>query len=86
MEQFPQKCAAVLRPELQEKKKIERFRDLEKNGNALSPDAGWRTGSTISHDRHGQPVHPGGGVVPDSQSTLALAFSLEGQVDLPISL
>ncbi|RWX08016.1 hypothetical protein EHI47_35360 [Rhizobium leguminosarum] len=35
LEQFQQKCAAVLRPELRKNKAIERFRDSEKNGNAL---------------------------------------------------
>ncbi|MGO7998330.1 hypothetical protein ACC734_39210, partial [Rhizobium ruizarguesonis] len=36
LEQFQQKCAAVLRPELSENKEIEHFRDSEKNGNALA--------------------------------------------------
>ncbi|MGO4836640.1 hypothetical protein AB4144_30780, partial [Rhizobiaceae sp. 2RAB30] len=35
LEQFQQKCAAVLRPELRENKELERFRDSEKSGNAL---------------------------------------------------
>ncbi|NKQ78372.1 hypothetical protein C3Y90_13515 [Rhizobium sp. UPM1134] len=35
LEQFQQKCAAVLRSELRENKEIEHFRDSEKNGNAL---------------------------------------------------
>ncbi|NEI32231.1 bifunctional folylpolyglutamate synthase/dihydrofolate synthase [Rhizobium ruizarguesonis] len=35
LEQFQQKCVAVLRPELRENKEIEHFRDSEKNGNAL---------------------------------------------------
>jgi hypothetical protein len=30
-EQFQQKCAAVLRPELRKNKKIERFRDSRKS-------------------------------------------------------
>ena len=35
LEQFQQKCGAVLRPELRKNKEIEHFRDSEKNGNAL---------------------------------------------------
>ncbi|HXV32035.1 MAG TPA: NAD-dependent epimerase/dehydratase family protein, partial [Sinorhizobium sp.] len=35
LEQFQQKCAAVLRLELRKNKEIERFRDSEKSGNAL---------------------------------------------------
>jgi type VI secretion system protein ImpH len=35
LEQFQQKCAAVLRPELRKNEEIEHFRDSEKNGNAL---------------------------------------------------
>ncbi|MDV4158514.1 hypothetical protein [Rhizobium brockwellii] len=35
LEQFQQKCAAVLRPELRENKEIEHFRDSKKNGSAL---------------------------------------------------
>jgi len=35
LEQFQQKCEAVLRPELRKNKEIERFRDSEKDGNAL---------------------------------------------------
>ncbi|MEQ1954889.1 hypothetical protein [Mesorhizobium sp. CN2-181] len=35
LEQFQQKCAAVLRPELRENKEIEHFRDSEKSGTAL---------------------------------------------------
>ncbi|NKK54617.1 hypothetical protein GFM44_01360 [Rhizobium leguminosarum bv. viciae] len=34
LEQFQQKCVAVLRPEFRENKEIEHFRDSEKNGNA----------------------------------------------------
>ncbi|MGO4835962.1 hypothetical protein AB4144_27345 [Rhizobiaceae sp. 2RAB30] len=30
LEQFQQKCAAVLRPELRQNKELERFRDSEK--------------------------------------------------------
>ncbi|PLP58359.1 hypothetical protein CYK37_15770 [Mesorhizobium loti] len=43
LEQFQQKCAAVLRPELRENKRSERFRVSVKNGNALS-NALFRTG------------------------------------------
>ncbi|NKK04670.1 hypothetical protein E0H35_31080 [Rhizobium leguminosarum bv. viciae] len=39
LEQFQQKCVAVLRPELRENKEIEHFRDSEKSGNALEPRA-----------------------------------------------
>jgi hypothetical protein len=35
LEQFQQKCEAVLRPELRKNKEIERFRDSKKSGNAL---------------------------------------------------
>ncbi len=35
LEQFQQKCEAVLRPELRKNKEIEHFRDSEKSGNAL---------------------------------------------------
>ena len=35
LEQFQQKCTAVLRPELRENKGLEHFRDSKKNGNAL---------------------------------------------------
>jgi hypothetical protein len=35
IEQYQQKCAAVLRSELRENKQIEHSRDSEKNGNAL---------------------------------------------------
>jgi len=35
LEQFQQKCAAVLRPELRKNKEIEHFRDSKKNGDAL---------------------------------------------------
>ena len=35
LEQFQQKCVAVLRPQLRTNKKIERFRDSKKSGNAL---------------------------------------------------
>ncbi len=34
LEQFQQKCEAVLRPELRKNKEIEHFRDSEKSGNA----------------------------------------------------
>ncbi|MGO4841754.1 hypothetical protein AB4144_56780, partial [Rhizobiaceae sp. 2RAB30] len=34
LEQFQQKCAAVLRPELRQNKELKRFRDPEKCGNA----------------------------------------------------
>ncbi|TAV21580.1 hypothetical protein ELI35_32665 [Rhizobium ruizarguesonis] len=36
LEQFQQKCVAVLRPELRENKEMEHFRDSEKNGNAVA--------------------------------------------------
>ncbi|RUP07612.1 MAG: hypothetical protein EKK38_18720 [Hyphomicrobium sp.] len=35
LEQFQQKCATVLRPELRQTKRLERFRDSRKSGNAL---------------------------------------------------
>ncbi|TGF01034.1 hypothetical protein C9417_01330 [Rhizobium sp. SEMIA 4088] len=35
LEQFQQKCEAVLRPELRRNKTIERFRDSTKSGNTL---------------------------------------------------
>ncbi|RAX43074.1 hypothetical protein DQ393_02930 [Rhizobium tropici] len=39
LKHFQQKCEAVLRPELRKNKKIERFRDSKKSGNALEHDA-----------------------------------------------
>ncbi|MGO4834993.1 hypothetical protein AB4144_22320 [Rhizobiaceae sp. 2RAB30] len=36
LEQFQQKCAAVLRPELRKNKELEHFRDSEKSGIALT--------------------------------------------------
>jgi hypothetical protein len=36
LEQFQQKRAAVLRPELRRNKSIDRFRDSKKSGNALA--------------------------------------------------
>ncbi|PLP57037.1 hypothetical protein CYK37_22620 [Mesorhizobium loti] len=36
LEQFQQKCAAVLRPELCKNKELKRFRVSVKNGNALA--------------------------------------------------
>jgi hypothetical protein len=53
VEQFQQKCAAVLRPELRKNNKIEHFRDLEKSGNALG-------GEAICHTGHArvQPAFP----------------------------
>jgi len=35
LEQFQQKCAAVLRPELRKNKEVKRFRDSKKSANAL---------------------------------------------------
>ncbi|PZM16961.1 hypothetical protein CPY51_01565 [Rhizobium tubonense] len=39
LEQFQQKCTAVLRPELRKDKELERFRDSKKSGNALEAAA-----------------------------------------------
>ncbi|KAA1185807.1 hypothetical protein FP026_02005 [Rhizobium tropici] len=39
LEQFQEKCVAVFRPELRKDKRIERFRDSEKNGKALRANA-----------------------------------------------
>ncbi|GES50315.1 hypothetical protein Rhsp01_31000 [Rhizobium sp. NBRC 114257] len=39
LEQFQQKCEAILRPELRKNKKMERFCNSKKSGNALGPIA-----------------------------------------------
>jgi hypothetical protein len=53
LEQFQQKCVAVLRPELRENKEIEYFRGSEKNGNALD---GCRWLGNLERGQPGRPL------------------------------